>query len=266
LWTIDKFCDVTGWQNRIHLEYWMAIRNVINHSADKTIGFYPCCGADALAFFLATDAETAYFVDGIAFGSGEVAADFNGPISQDYYWMHKAVGGSLGGGFSWTSLLENTRYLRIPLRWELMAMGVENTVITQLDENVHRVDFDWAYWGGDEIRHRRIMFFSGVDTRFPEKYPDTLKSLLSNGVDFYMEKAAKDQYAQYNAPLDWGQRWDQFSSYARFTPAGVIITTQISENDGEGFRVIENEVLKALERNGAKFGVWTAVLLEKPPT
>jgi hypothetical protein len=263
LWTIDKFCDVTGWQNRIHLEYWMAIRNVINPTADKTIGFYPCCGADALAFFLITDAEIAYFVDGIAFSSEDQGKSLQSAIKRDYYWRHKDVGGDLGGGFSWTSMLEATRYLIIPLRWELEAMGAEDISITNIEANVYRIDFEWAYWGGNETRHRSIVFFSGVDTRFPEKYPQRLKSFLSDGVDFYMEKAAKDQYAQYNAPLDWGQRWDQFSSYVRFNPASVIITTQVPDNGVDDFTMIEDESLKSFERNGAKFGVWTAVLLTK---
>jgi len=90
---IDRFCDSTGWQNKIHLEYWMAIRNVINPTADKTIGFYPCCGGDTLAFFLTTDAETAYFVDGIAFGSVEQASTLQSVANRDYYWMHKSIGG-----------------------------------------------------------------------------------------------------------------------------------------------------------------------------
>jgi hypothetical protein len=258
---IDKFCGVTGWQNRIHLEYWMAIRNVINPTADKTIGVYPCCGADALAFFLITDAEIGYFVDGIAFGSEGQEASLQSVASWDYYWMHKSLGGDLGGGFSWTSVLESIGFLRGPLYWELEAIGAENIVITRLEANVHQIDFEWAYWGEDEIRHRRIVFFSQVDTRFPEKYPDLLKTLLSNGVDFYMEKAAKDQYAQYNAPLDWGKRWEQFNSYAKFNSANVIITTQLPENDAEGFNIIGDDMLKTFERNGAKFGVWPAILL-----
>ena len=263
---IDKFCDVTGWQDRIHLEYWMAICGVINPTADMKVGFYPCCGADAVAYFLATDAETGYFVDGIAFGTEDQEASLQSVASWDYYWMHKSIGGDLGGGFSWTSVLEAIGFLRGPLYWELEAMGAEDIVITQLDANEHQVDFNWAYWGEDRKRHRRIVFFGRVDTRFPEKYPDRLKLRLSNGVDFYMEKAAKDQYAQYNAPLDWGKRWDQFSSFTKFNPASVIITTQIPDNGVEGLSLIENDTLKEYEHNGAKFGVWTAVLLEKPPT
>jgi len=241
----------------------MAIRNVINPTADKTIGFYPCSGADALAFFLTTDAQTAYFVDGIAFNSEDQGGSLQSPVNPDFYWEHKALGGNLGGGFCWTSLLEATQYLIIPLRWELEAMGAEDISIAKIEDNMHQIDFEWAYWGEDEIRHRRIVFFSQVDTRFPEKYPDKLKSFLSDGVDFYMEKAAKDQYAQYNAPLDWGRRGEQFNSYAKFNSANVIITTQIPEDDVEEFRPIDDEILKTFERNGGKFGVWTAVLLTK---
>jgi len=263
---IDRFCDSTGWQNKIHLEYWMAIRNVINPTADKTIGFYPCCGGDTLAFFLTTDAETAYFVDGIAFGSVEQASTLQSVANRDYYWMHKSIGGDLGGGFSWTIVLEAIGFLRVPLRWELEAMGAENISIEQIEDKLHHIDFDWAYWGENKIRHRRIVFFSDVDTRFPEKYPDRLKSHLSNGVDFYMEKAAKDQYAQYNAPLDWSKRWDQLGSFTKFNSASVIITTQIPDNRIKECRMIEVDDLKAFEGNGAKFGVWTVVLLQKPPT
>ena len=89
---------------------------------------------------------------------------------------------------------------------------------------------------------------------------------MSSGVDFYMEKAAKDQYAQYNAPLDWSQRWDQFNEYARFNRSSVIITTQVPENGAEGFSLIENAGIKAFERKGAKFGVWTAVLYKRAAT
>ncbi|MFC1905895.1 hypothetical protein ACFLWJ_00235 [Chloroflexota bacterium] len=260
---IDKFFNLTEWKNRIHLVYWMAIHNIINPTADKTIGVYPCCGADALVFFLTTDVETAYFVDSMAFGHEEQMTGMHTSVSPEFYWEHKALGGNLGGGFSWTSLLEATRYLIIPLHWELEAMGAKNVLIAQIEENVHQIDFDWAYWGEEQTRHRRIMFFSKVDTRFPGQYPDRLKSLLSGGVDLYMEKAAKDQYAQYNAPLDWGKRWDQFRTFTKFNLASVIITTQIPEDGVSEFKLIEDDTLKEHERNGAKFGVWTAALMIK---
>ncbi|MFC1979168.1 hypothetical protein ACFLVP_04190 [Chloroflexota bacterium] len=244
----------------------MAIRDIINPTADKKIGFYPCCGADALAFFLITNAETGYFVDRITFGSAEQEASLQSVANWDYYWKHKSIGGDLGGGFTWTSVLEAIGFLRGPLYWELEGLGAEDIVIRLLEENLHQVDFDWAYWGEEQKRHRRIYYFGGVDTRFPERYPERLISFLFNGIDFYMEKAAKDHYAQYNAPLDWDQRWDQFNSFTRFNRESVVITTQIPDKIVKSLKMIEDNALKAFERNGARFGVWTAVLLEKPPT
>ena len=139
-------------------------------------------------------------------------------------------------------------------------MGAEDISIVRIEEGVHRIDFRWAYWGNDEEKARSIVFFSGVDTRFPLKYPERLKALLANGIDFYVEKAAKDHYAQYNAPLDWSDRWRQFNSYAVFNSGGIIITTQMP-GGLDGLDLIENGVLEEFERSGAKFGVWPAILL-----
>ncbi len=258
---IDSFYEATGWRNRIHLDYWMAIHSVINPGGGKKVGVYPCSGADALAFFLTTDAETGYFIDCIAFFDRETGNSLPPAVDRTCYWEHKEAGGNLGGGFSWTILLQSTGNLAIPLRWELEAMGAENISIVRVEEDVHIIDFRWAYPGDDDKRARSIVFFSGVDARFPLKYPERLKAFLANGIDLYIEKAAKDHFARYNAPLDWDDRWQQFNSYTVFNSDGIIITTQVPE-DSNGFDLIEDSILTDLERNGAKFGVWPAVLLK----
>jgi len=258
---INGFCEATGWRNKTCLKYWMAIRGVINPGGKKKVGVYPCSGADVLAFLLTTDAETGYFIDCIAFTDREKGNSVPPAVDRSYYWKHKEAGGNLGGGFSWTVLLQSTGDLAIPLRWELEALGAEDVSIVRIGEGVHRIDFGWSYPGDDYKKTRSIVFFSEVDTRFPLEYPERLKTLLANGIDFYVEKAAKDHYAQYNAPLDWSGRWQQFNSYTVFNPGGIIITTQMPE-DSNGFDLIDDGVLREFERNGAKFGVWPAILLK----
>lgn len=263
--TIDEFCKKTGWAEKCHLEYWMAIRKIINPSGDKKVGVQPCSGADALSFFLITDAKLAYFIDGLRFGSEEQSrnARFKPDITEEEYWLHTSFGGGMGGGFTWSSVLAATKLLRTPLCWELAAMRATEITIEEIEGNVHQIDFDWEYWGEKEAKHRRILFFSHTDTRNPRQYPQRLKDLLKEGVDFYFEKAARDSFALYNAPFDGDSRWREFTSIAKFNPGSILVASHRPETGIEGFEEINSDYLHLLEKRGAKFGVWTALLWRK---
>ena len=263
--SIEEFCEKTGWVDKRHLEYWMAIREVINPSGEREVGVYLCSGADALTFFLVTDVKVAYFVDGLRFGFEHQLDDarFNSEVDEAKYWLHTSLGGGLGGGFTWTSVLAATKLLRVPLCWELEAMGAEGVVIEEIESNVHQIDFDWIHWGKGDVRHRRILFFGQVDARNPGQYPEMLKDLLKEGVDVYLEKAACDPFARYNAPLDGGSRWYEFCSFTKLNPDSILVTTRYPEAGIGGFKEIKSNDLHRLEESGAKFGVYTAILFKK---
>ena len=261
----DEFCEKTGWKKdyKYTLEYWMAIRRVINPLGYKEVGEQPCSGADALGFFLVTDAKLGIFVDSLPFGSEEESkqARFKLDITEDDYWSLKS---SLGGwvtGFTPSFVVAATKFLRISLRWELEAMGAEAIMIREIERNLHQIDFEWKYWGEERSKHRRILFFSYTDAQDTKNYPQRLRDLLREGIDFYFEKASFGTEGYYTGCFDGGSRWEQFTSITNLKPDSILIVDHHPGNKIEAFEEIKSDYLLPLEEKGATFGVGSRAFL-----
>ncbi|MFC1674978.1 hypothetical protein ACFL1K_03735 [Candidatus Omnitrophota bacterium] len=165
---IDPRPTQTGLLNPEHVRYFMEIRNVINPHGERKIGFYPSSGADAVGFWLMTDAETGVFL-----GSSWHAK----PVSREAYFKEKYAKG-------W-NVADHVVNTVAQLFWELEAIGAENIKKKKIGDDLYEIEFDWAYWQ-ENIRHRRIIILNSyLESVMDSPY---LLDILSKGFDFYLQK------------------------------------------------------------------------------
>jgi hypothetical protein len=236
------------------MDYYKAIKDLVNPRGDRRVGLYMGSGGDASSFFLCTDASVGIFGDRLPFDSNDLDRFTKGESERpegtrpkndrlkDEYWKKKNKLGFSDGIF----LRKEIGGVRAPLLWELEAIGAKNISIKQLDGNVYEIDFNWAG------KRRKIIFFAETEFPLRETYHQRFKDLLENKVDFYFKKASRISFRPFSM-----DEWKEVVTSLK--PDGIVISdrdilAKLPDEMAKGFEEEEKESLNTLEDEGARFG------------
>jgi hydroxymethylpyrimidine pyrophosphatase-like HAD family hydrolase len=180
----------------------MAVKRKVNPDNRPLIGLYGASGADISNFLLSTNAEVGYFVDSAY--SRNIEDEL---ISSVEDVVFKYVLDKYANGYGSVNFIEYIAFDAIIA--ELESIGVSESDIERIKLQKKEfqdkkgnitIEFDWAYPGCES--KRRTIHLVATNISNPAAYPEDLKSILDNGIDFYYQRASLSLPRHYGTYID----------------------------------------------------------------
>ncbi|MCK5450522.1 MAG: hypothetical protein KAI70_02005, partial [Candidatus Omnitrophica bacterium] len=195
--SIDHRSVKAGLLHKAHVEYDMAVKEVVNPDDKPSVAVYGAAGMDVSNFLLSTNVTESYFISKYyRIDEEELKICFEGGRAEkycDWYLEKEDYSEKQRRGYAYVRTLWDRQTIVAALVFELKAMGVDiNKVQVDSNEGKPRIKFKWNYSGCNEREYS--ITFVDADITKPETYIEALKN---KKIGIYYQRASMEVAGTY---------------------------------------------------------------------